>query len=1512
MESEGGACLNEVTALLDDFSLDTVPTDAWVLLRSAAATSSLDLEVDTHHLSCEKLRGLENALITLQSAGESDMFWDWLAQPADLGSVESSTALSRAQALVLILGQVTLQEVGTTFELQTAAGCAYLALLSLQGAERAWRTLFQPAVFGRVICGLRPLRVERRHHHHAVNAEAIESSKMMEPSAPRTRNMTIHHLCHDVGGVIDEDTQTETQPPKAAIPSAASCNDAFGLLAALVASLRAHSRRHSADVLVLVVGELAPLVIHPTVAERVAQKAAEGLAFVVAGAKGYRETRRAAACVLRAILPALVIAQDKMVSSLPTISKSCQQSRAVALGIVRGIIRGRAAVLLSMPKKEKGKSMDGGANSQHTPSTHSGDECTSDSGDDSPCVPVDGTQQNTHASRGIDNPILAMLQLMCILAPDRAEWRAAAADAVLTLLCDAASAERDMALVGSTEARLVNRPGVHVGACAGNGGQPTVAKFEVVGVKRTSGIVCNFFAFLRLLLQSERASSRVIAVEVAICALERSAALTKPTTSYSREELDAWLLCQLLVRCSDAVPTVRNRALAGISAGLVSVASYPAGQSLLHAAVKEGCIGPQHFSMSQLFTRAATDAKAHSRRASLLFFEASARILHEVMGFESEAIVEHFDSKLLGALALDESVIVRKAAISSLALLLRICPSAPVCALWTQHVLPLVLDVEGSVVDRALEEVEAAVFEPLRKLALALPSRSCSPREKLPPASEPGFPIPIVLDSLDSTALEYLQRAVRCFACRGRKSVLAALVASLAQVIRACLHLPPAVWSPVVWSLLEELAANGAALGAMPPDLVLEAWDCFNSISDASGGAKHGTSALLAVQVLNVLEQVAPGLTRAQAEVLAQSLCKKLSSLALPVEQIGIAMRVVRRLRTSKLVHADNFKAWQASLRQSMEAMLSRHSCEGSATTALHCCVFMVGELGFESAVAVSAGAIAVLSTIATSASSGKASDTALRAHAVVALGKLCLQSDALAKRTIELFVCLLRESEPLAVRSNALVVLGDLCVRYTSLVDRFLPCISDLLRDPLELLRRQCTMVLSSLLSESYIKFRGLLMFRFLYVLCDSASEIRNLVECVFHKILHRRNPSLLPHCFVDVVCTLNGWPGHPNFKGAVGNESFSLHLYPSRRTIIYRFVLSLLTAEHKFLICSQMVTGFLSGFTAVEDARRLQLPRTLNEPAGQALGDILDLLSCKEMRICFSPKLAAEDEEDELDAPPGGSSGTGVAGGGGPANRAGAEAARGALSGMLRQVICENIAPVLVQLKGIMECERSPFLGRIRHCLCEALREFKDELNEMLDGDTQLAEEVAFDLKAGCRGAAVTASAACVQSQPATSAVIGKRLSLGSTMLAGGLPKSGALDVASDLQDVRGPEQSLAPSGAVSVVGSTARQRNGRRAQRQLGITTHLRAVVSDDADGIACPSGKITCETEDERHPLPANRCSTTIARGRASPRKLARQVATPQAAAFPPSSGAPHVAMIARQSRRGTNSGAPRTV
>lgn len=137
--------------------------------------------------------------------------------------------------------------------------------------------------------------------------------------------------------------------------------------------------------------------------------------------------------------------------------------------------------------------------------------------------------------------------------------------------------------------------------------------------------------------------------------------------------------------------------------------------------------------------------------------------------------------------------------------------------------------------------------------------------------------------------------------------------------------------------------------------------------------------------------------------------------------------------------------------------------------------------------------------------------------------GKFCLRSKVLAREHINVYLRELhsnRQPDPTdlnlngiltslegapvnSVKSNALLVLGDLCVRYTNLVDRHLGSLASCLQDRDALVRKHALILLTQLLLQDFLKWRGMLLFRFMAASTDSEPEIAELATNILTKTL-------------------------------------------------------------------------------------------------------------------------------------------------------------------------------------------------------------------------------------------------------------------------------------------------------------------------------------------------------------------------------------------------------------------------
>jgi condensin-2 complex subunit D3 len=1213
--------------ILNCCDLGQVPVVAWEALREANSTFKLDLDINVDHVTPETFTNLATSLRGFKNSCSSTGFWDWLCLSTDDTQMHPCQAddlptLSRAKALVVMLGHTLGCSTPECASMAPAAGVVYLTLLEIDGAAQFWGTLFQPVIFHQLF---RILIVPLSREGSRSSASGTSGSRiLMEGSRILIRPASDEGEESGVAnGVEAEEILGKVEGNLTNISS----EEARALLEILVDFLRQpdiqRQWQNSPEVVSMVVARLGQLLSRP-VDEGVASVAAKSLCALVAGAAdvGANELRRTATAVLRVSLPGVLMLPHTVYGSgmqQYVVVAFAQQVRLIALRLVTETIESHPELLAVGSRSEA----------------------------------------------GMDDPVLAALQLMCVQCPDRAEFRSAAAESFAIVLVAAARSNTD--------------------------GSKTF-------VKRT-------VASLEGLLSCDRASWRGIAAEAATAALLRSDELTAEGDGVLRAQLDTRLLAVLVQRCQDMASTVRARALGGVATAMLSLTNYPEGLEVLKNILLAKEQHPR-IDLGRLFEEATMDEKAIPRRAGLVFFDTSVQVLRSLK-IEGRSIASFFNLDAITRLAGDESVLVRKSAISSLSLLLRECPSGKLPSMWVNHVLPLALDPEAGVAEKAFADIDTLFLGPLSTYWAEGDSMER---------------VNVLLQAIqkDPEMIEYLKRVLACLVRRQQGTSLQSLTTSLLHLAKKAFAWPVTEWPVVLWSMLEELAAIKSPKLVSPRaacDIIFEAW----LILDASSGELSTVRVSIRAQIFNILAHVGSLLPGEKQGQLEQCLMVKLESLAMEAEETRPALTALTELGSSRMSSGANVTRWRAVLARSLDERISCLKITTADADVTVCrCLLTFGELVLNDAdiaYSVSASTVAVLQAIACNTVQHEGSlvaiDPTIRGNAFVALGNLCLQREELAKKTVELFVLHLNAREVFIVRNNVLIILMDLCARYTSLVDRFVACMTDLLRDPHELLRKQSVMVLASLLSEDYIKFKGSIVHRFLYLLSDPSADITKLVECVFMRILHPRNAAIFANTFLDGVCGLNGWAGHPEFQSAVSNKDFTLLKAPRRRAAVYRFMLSAMTNEQKFSVCNQMVTSFLAPFTDAETP--IDLPRAVGSPGGQALHDVLTLLVCKEMRICFSPKQATQEDEIEQS--------------GAPANQIGAEAAQTALAGMFKRVMCEHVVPVLVQLKHVMEAQRSPFLGSLRRCLCEVLKDFKEDLEEILPNDPQLAGEIAFD---------------------------------------------------------------------------------------------------------------------------------------------------------------------------------------
>uniref|UniRef100_A0A4W5NL74 Condensin-2 complex subunit D3 n=1 Tax=Hucho hucho TaxID=62062 RepID=A0A4W5NL74_9TELE len=343
---------------------------------------------------------------------------------------------------------------------------------------------------------------------------------------------------------------------------------------------------------------------------------------------------------------------------------------------------------------------------------------------------------------------------------------------------------------------------------------------------------------------------------------------------------------------------------------------------------------------------------------------------------------------------------------------------------------------------------------------------------------------------------------------------------------------------------------------------------------------------------------------------------------------------------------------------------------------------------------------------------------SSVRAHAVITLGKLCLQHEELTRKYLPAFARELELCSELAVRSNVVVVMCDLCVRYTNMVDRYVPNVSACLRDKDPLIRKQTLTMLTNLLQEEFVKWKGSLFFRFIAVLVDSDPTIASLCEyCLVHLLL-KKNPVMFSQHFIECIFHFNSYEKHKTYnkfpQTASEKAKFSLKgaQNKERRFTIYRFLLVHFTDAQRFNITIKISQNILACFVDGE------LP--LDCDGAAVLAETFGILSLKEIKLSALSGAAGaggdELQEDEQMA---------------MAKAVMQVAQKKVVSQVQKKVFIESMIPIIINLKSMLEQKRSPVLKDLMGYLQLTMQDYRNEVKEFFAADEQLAVELEYNLK-------------------------------------------------------------------------------------------------------------------------------------------------------------------------------------
>lgn len=382
-----------------------------------------------------------------------------------------------------------------------------------------------------------------------------------------------------------------------------------------------------------------------------------------------------------------------------------------------------------------------------------------------------------------------------------------------------------------------------------------------------------------------------------------------------------------------------------------------------------------------------------------------------------------------------------------------------------------------------------------------------------------------------------------------------------------------------------------------------------------------------------------------------------------------------------------------------------------------------------------------------------------IRAHAFLALGKLCLRDPQLAKRSLNILARELHQTvapdssgkKDYMVQSNCLLILGDLCVKYTNMVDRYLPVMAGCLQAgitgevslgavPAEgstLVRKHAILLLSSLLLQDYIKWRGLLFHRFLVASVDEDDEVARLAEMVLFGPLASKQSKLFSNQMVESLFVLNRCTAHPIYQAAaamgdggsgisVGFDGINLtgEAGRIRRMRMYQATLSRMSDEEKIMVTARIGKDILG--PSLKHGNELHVVCTCAQPSEESsradyesafnvLSDALAILSSPWIRVGKNSSNGDDDIEDPNVS----------------TNKAKiAQVAKGRLlSNISRKHLIDILLPVLCNLKAVLQKSCSPLLKDLMFCIVDVYQRYKTEAEECLANAPTTLQEIQYD---------------------------------------------------------------------------------------------------------------------------------------------------------------------------------------
>ncbi|XP_034865212.1 condensin-2 complex subunit D3 [Mirounga leonina] len=866
----------------------------------------------------------------------------------------------------------------------------------------------------------------------------------------------------------------------------------------------------------------------------------------------------------------------------------------------------------------------------------------------------------------------------------------------------------------------------------------------------------TFIAWLYRYSRSSKIPHRVFTLDVVLALLELPERAVDNTLSLEHQKIlkHKFLVQEIIFdRCVDKAPTVRSKALSSF-AHCLEVSVTTASESILELLINSPAVSrvdshpgtlPRNSSafsyqrqtlnpsggsgVINIDSSGETDGSGVRCVMAML----KKRIRDEKTNVRKSAlqvlvsILKHCDISgmkeelsLLQDQCRDPAVSVRKQALQSLTELLMAQPGyVQIQKAWLTGIIPAVMDCESTVQEKALECLDQLLLQNIKHYNKFHTGDN---------SQVLAWALLTLLSTENQELSRYLNKAFHIWSKKEKFS---------SSFINNVISYTGTEHSAPAWMLLSKIACSSPKLDYTK---IIESWEKISSQQNPNSNTLG--------HILCVIGHIAKHLPKSTRDKVTDVVKCKLNGFQWSLELISSAVDTLQRLcRASAETPVEEQELLKqvcgdvlSTCVQSLSDIVLKQRGPGNMDEDLFVkYIFTLGDIAQLCPARVEKRAFLLIQSILASSvdahhptsSQGRSEAPAfeplsqvrgcvmpsvIRAHAIITLGKLCLQHEDLAKKSIPALVRELEMCDDVAVRNNVVIVMCDLCIRYTVMVDKYIPNISMCLKDSDPFIRKQTLILLTNLLQEEFVKWKGSLFFRFVSTLIDSHPDIASFGEFCLAHLLLKRNPVMFFQHFIECIFHFNNYEKHEKYNKFPQSERekrlFSLKgkTNKQKRMKIYKFLLEHFTDEQRFNITSKICLSILASFA---DGI---LP--LDMEASELLSDTFEVLSSKEIKLLAMRSKADKDllmEEDDTAL----------------ASAVMQEAQKQLISQVQKKNFIENIIPIIISLKTVLEKNKIPALRELMTYLREVMQDYRDEIKDCFALDRQLASELEYDIK-------------------------------------------------------------------------------------------------------------------------------------------------------------------------------------